>query len=244
VYDLCFGNFGHIQYVNYKNKFPSLISFFPLYAFSEEVSRISSLGPEETVLAATQNNRGNFFREVPQTMLIHPRFGGFSSNILSFPENLPFVCSLVVLRFDIISSKLRDSITDPTTFNKKFQLLEYQTVNLESNINAKVNAELELTLNQLGHFTGKIKYELLINDSHLSDITIDVKDSENNFDSKTHLNKVKWNKNTLNHRFEREGFYQVLSPQTLVFRVSAIYCLTSGWIRKRKWENDLQVNVE
>jgi hypothetical protein len=234
VYDLCFGNFELIRYENYKNKFPSLISFFPLYAFSEEVSRISSLGPEETVLAAIQKNKGKFFKEVPQTTLIHPRFGGFSSNILSFPENLPFVCSLVVLKFDIISSKLLDSVTDPTTFNQKFQLFEYQTVNLNSNINAKVNAEIELTLDELGHFTGKIKYELLINDSHSNDVTIDVKDPENNFDSKTHLNKAKLNQNALNYRFEREGFYQVLSPQTLIFRVSAIHCLTEGWVRKRK----------
>jgi hypothetical protein len=234
LYDLCFGNFGHIQYEEYKYKFPSLISFFPLYAFTEEVSGISSLGPEETVLAAIQKNKGNFFKEVPQTMLIHPRFGGFSSNILSFPENLPFVCSLVVFRFDIISSKFKDNITDPTTFKQKFQLLEYQTVNLNSNINAKINAEVDLTLNKFKHFTGKIKYELLINDSDSSNIKMDVKEPKNKYDSKTHINKAKLNQNALNHRFEHEGFYQVLSPQTLIFRVGAVHCLTEGWVRKRK----------
>jgi hypothetical protein len=219
IYDLCFGKFKQISYEESKNKLPALISYFPLYAFSEEVSQVSSLGPEETILAAIKKGQSAYFKDLPQTMLIHPRFRGFSSNTLSFPEDLPFACSLVVLRFDIISSKLMDNTTGKTTFQQKFQVFEYKTLNFHSNINAKIYAKIDLTLNDFGHFIGKIKYQLFINNLHSGEIIIDAKDPESEYDSKTHKNKAKLNQNVLNHRLKNEGFYQVLSPQTLIFRV-------------------------
>lgn len=76
VYDLCFGNFDHLTWKDNKIKFPSLISYFPLYAFFEEYSQIASLGNEQTILTPIRNKIQKQFEDIPLKFLIHPRYPG------------------------------------------------------------------------------------------------------------------------------------------------------------------------
>jgi hypothetical protein len=210
-----------ISLEKHKIKYPELMSYFPLYVFSEEVSRVTSLGPEQSILTPTPRGQHPFFKDLPQSLLIHPRFPGFSSNVFSFPANLPFACSLMVLKFNLISNKMINKSEIFTEFSQKFTLLEFQTIDLGRNLKCKINAFVELTINEFGFFIGRITYSILVNDdnSKMTSITIEVKGPGNNYDPKTHVNRI-GNNYDLNQRFINQGFYQVLSPQTLFFRVS------------------------
>jgi hypothetical protein len=218
IYDFCYGNFGQIIIQKLKTKHPILTSYFPLFAFADEISQLSSLGPEQTVLAPSDRGQPQYFRDLPQNMLIHPRFPGFDSNVLYFPAGLPFTCSMFVFRFDLISSKHR-VFNNPTELNQEYTLFEYETISLTENFKVEVRALFVLSSSDSEVFNGKITYTLIINSKEINSISLEINDPNNTGKKTRYLNYAQTRPPLLNERLLKLGFYQVISPLTIMLRV-------------------------
>ena len=207
-----------------KIKHPLFLSYFPLYAYSEETSNISSVGPEQSILVPSHSE--SFFESVPSSVLIHPRFGNWKSSIQHFDRDLPFACSLFMFRFDIISSKKR--IKDKSTqLVEEFVLFEYHTLSLLDNIRVKIKVYIDLVSVNLNTFNGSITYKMQVNSQPEVACVVDVILPASFTFSKQVLNYANTRDNYLNDRFLSLFFYQVLSTQSIFLRVKCTTIVTS-----------------
>ena len=104
-------------------------------------------------------------------------------------------------------------------FQDEFTLLEYHTTNLSSNIKAKIKAKLDLQKDEFDIFSGKIKYSLELNSSDSTVIDIHVRSPFAANGIREHTNLAGAKDAFLTTNLLEQGFYQVMSPQTLFLRV-------------------------
>jgi hypothetical protein len=194
------------------------------------------MGPEQMLLTQTDHGQGDFFRNVPNSLLVHPSFQGWTSSSSLFPKDLPFFCSLISFKYDMISSK-KETQNVSSFINEEYVLFEYRTLNLNSNISAVVKANFTMQKKN-GIYEGTVQYVLSVNSNSNEEIIVDIEDPLKSNDlkneTKKYKNRVATTHSFLSENYINQGFYQLLSPQTIFFRVSDLYfLLIPGWLRTR-----------
>jgi hypothetical protein len=188
------------------------------------------------LLTQTDHGQSGFFKNVPNSLLIHPRFQGWTSSSSLFVKDLPFFCSLISFKFDMISSK-KETLNVSSFIGEEYVLFEYRTLTLNANISVVVRANFVMVKKD-GIYQGTVRYILSVNSIDTDEVVVDIIDplenNEINNEDQKYKNRVATSHSFLSENHISQGFYQLLSPQTIFFRVSTLYMfLTPGTLRTR-----------
>lgn len=222
MYDLCFGEYPFFSYSLFPKKVPDLKSFFPLYAFPNEYLRIFSLGKMKTFFFPTNYSSKVFFKDTPISLLNNQKYESWSSNVISLPENIPCYSQTFVYKFDIISNiKRKPGIVNTLDQNFTLFSLKFTNPSLESTIHFKL--VFDISANYTNTFTGNVQLKIKELKSGVTQtfksIVIFIEESLGNSSNPEWLNLMNSKNFYTNKKLNDFGFFQVLSPQTIIFQV-------------------------
>ena len=176
------------------------------------------------------------------SLLSDPRFPGWEVADTLPSKGRPAACSLFVLRFDAISS-LRHSTSASATnaVLKTFSLLEYRRLGLSSDFAVGLRVDLDLMSVGAGVFEGSVLYTLVVDSAEVSSLRIAVVEDPTSPD---YVNRAGQVEPHLTQRQMNKGVYQLLSAQTIFFRVGEITVLIRGLLSEGQPDGALQSHLQ
>ena len=229
-----YGNFDQLIDQPYNWKLPILLSYFPLFLYPDNHQKIPSFkGNLQTLITSVnEENSGNsfFFDQVPTSLLIHPRLQGWKSSNLKWPKGVPVISFTFNLKFDVISTLVKNTGNN-IQIDQEYLLFEFSSIDLIYAHKFQIFVLINLSSVNDSTFEGNLKYTLKFYDKDgLVDsktINISIEVSSKDPGEKKILNYSKERNPFFTTRYINLGFYQVLSPQSLVFRVSLFLSVES-----------------
>jgi hypothetical protein len=188
----------------------------------DEYLRVKSFGDEPAILVPNADTITDFFKYVPSTLLIHPKFKGWGSNEISFSKNIPNHSLMFVIKYDIISAL--KSANPPDSFDIKNTLFRFKTTSLSVNFEIKINVRIFFLKTSPTLYQGPLWIALVVNGSIVEQLTLNVElPTNSNFEANTIYNKINSSTKFMTDRFTSFGFIQVLSTQTYILRVMIFF---------------------
>lgn len=222
IYDLCYGEYPFFFYTGYMSKVPRLDSYFPLYAYANDYIRIPSFGDLPVFLTPGNYLNKSSFQMTPISLLNISKGEFWESNIISLPKNIPSFTQTFLYKFDVISNiKRKDGININIT--TKFFVFSLKITKPNNNLLLKVGIYFVLNSVGFNSFEGQVTVVIFkIQNGMILETknkTFDI------LESRIDINKIQWvNKMNstdifTNRRIKKLGFYQVVSPQTIIIKV-------------------------
>lgn len=232
VYDLCFGEYPQILFNRYPNQVPTLNSFFPLYAFSQEHQRIFSFGEEKNVFLPSRTKVDSIFKSTPQSLLFSEFSESWRSNFISLYDDLPFLSQIFVYRFDMISNiKRKENVMRNTSLECVLFSINFETENGTFIFSLSINIFLGAEYTDI--FTGFAELSISgeLDGVEVASRIFNIQILENRINSSNPewINRMKNGSDYFNSKMREFGFYQILSPQTIIIKVSTTSFLNQRW---------------